>query len=521
MAESNIIKVQNNFIEGLNKFNGLLTKNVLDLDGLKFVIDKYKIDNFIIKRMISYMYNYPNILIYLNKYLNYLGIAQCDLIEFIRAYRYILQCNSVLDSRRFYYLKSAAGKDDLQMKIIDLLNRYFVERFDIHFNYKELLFFYDLYLNNVITNQDIYEVDLLVNNNSKTINLGDFKPEKKEEAISVNKLIKQYSEISTGVELINNEVHKRKLEYCQSCQYFGREVVPFDGNINSINNVDVLIINLHPDLLDLKEKRTFREKSIIRYNISLFPRNIKWLLVNLVPCVFKSKSELGKKVDDILEFLNNGCNKVIFNYIKENVKPKFVILVGEECTLAFLPAGKFDDILGQLTDEKYISVLHPNSMRQPKSQIRGKLYWENIQELLKGYVASGEVQEEVVVEEQPKPAAEKKEVKVIEEDIIPEPVETKEYEINKPKKTDKKKLLLLDVKEIEDGKSVLIILTDEQGNKYYEKKRNITPGYIKNTSFKECDILADSVDIEFNMNKMEKLKLMKLLREKMSKLKGI
>ena len=144
MAESNIIKVQNNFIEGLNKFNGLLTKNVLDLDGLKFVIDKYKIDNFIIKRMISYMYNYPNILIYLNKYLNYLGIAQCDLIEFVRAYRYILQCNSVLDSRRFYYLKSAAGKDDLQMKIIDLLNRYFVERFDIHFNYKELLFFYDL-----------------------------------------------------------------------------------------------------------------------------------------------------------------------------------------------------------------------------------------------------------------------------------------------------------------------------------------------------------------------------------------
>lgn len=511
MTESNIIKVQNNFIEGLNKFNGLLTKNVLDLDGLRLVIEKYKFDQFIIRRLISYMYNYPNILIYLNKYLNYLGIAQCNLIEFIRSYRYILQCNGVLDSRRFYYLKSSAYKDELQMKIINLLDQYFVERFDIHFNYKELLFFYDLYLNGIITNQDIYDVDLLVNNNNKTINLGEFKPEKNQESVSINKLIRQYNDTSKGVELINNEIHKRKSEQCQDCQYFGRELVPFDGNIQDVNNIDVLLINLHPDLLDLKEKRTFREKSIIRQNIALFPKNIKWLLVNLIPCVFKSKSELGEKVNDIVEYVSNGCHKVVLDYIKKNIKPKLVILVGEECTSVLLPAAKFDNTLGQLTEDKYISVYHPNSMKHPKTKIRGNVHWENIQELVKSLSSSSDE----FVSEPPKPAAGKEKPKVIEEDIIPEPIK-----LNKPNKKDKKKLLLLDVKEIEGGKTVLIILTDEQGNKYYEKKRNITTGYIKNSSFKDCDILADSVDVEFSMSKMDKLKLMKLLREKMSKLKG-
>ena len=53
----------------------------------------------------------------------------------------------------------------------------------------------------------------------------------------------------------------------------------------------------------------------------------------------------------------------------------------------------------------------------------------------------------------------------------------------------------------------------------YEKKKNIISGYVKETSFKNCSVLADSVDVEFSMNKMEKLKLSKLLREKMAKLK--
>ncbi len=511
MAEKNIIKVKTDFFEGLNKLNSLLTKSVLDLDVLNGVIEKYKFDNFIIKRLISYMYNYPNILIYLNKYLNYLGIAQCDLIEFIRSYRYILQCNGVLDSRRFYYLKSSACKDDLQMKIIDLLNKYFVERFDIHFNYKELLFFYDLYLNGVITNQDIYEVDLLINNNSKTIDLPDFVPTKEKISnISVSKLIKQYNDTSKGIELINNEVHKRKLEYCQDCEYFGRELVDFDGNIQDINNVDVLIVNLHPDMVDLREKRTFREKSVIRQNIALFPKNIKWLLVNLIPCVFKSKSEIGEKVDNIVDFVSDNCNKVVLDYIKKNIKPKLVILVGEESTLLLLPAAEFNNTLGQLTEDKYISVYHPNSLRQPKTQLRSKTHWEAIQKLVK--TLSSDDDPDI---KPPNSAAGKEKPKIIEETIIPKPVK-----LNKPKKKDKKNLLLLDVKEIEGGKTVLIILTDEQGNKYYEKKRNVTTGYIKNSSFKDCDILADSVDIEFSMNKMEKLKLSKLLREKMSKLKG-
>lgn len=503
MEDGSVIKEKTNFFDGLNKFNGLLTKNVFDEESMRFVMDKYNLGSFMLKRLFSYMYNYPWIITYLNKYMNYLGIGSCGLIEFIKSYRYILACNGVLDSRSFYYLKSSDKKDDLQMKIISLLDRYFSEIYKLNFSYKELLFYYDLYLNGVITNQEIYEIDMLLNNNSKTINLPDFQPQKSNDRpIPVSKLIKRFTESSRGVDFVNNEIYKKKIELCKECQYFGREIVPFDGNIDNINNIDVLLVNLNPDLNDLREKRTFKENSIVRQNIALFPKDVKWLLVNLSPCSFKSKSELGKNTDEIKDHLN-GCNRVVLDFINNNLKPKITILIGQEAASAFLPAAEFEESLGNLVHDRYVSVLHPNSMRQTKAQIRGKKYWENVQELVENLQ-----QKEIL----PKPAA------VKEDRAIPKPENSEPVAIEKVKKKDK--LLLLDVKEIEDGKSVLLVFTDEDGNKHYDKRRNATSGYIKESNFKECSILTDSVDIEFTMTKMEKLKLNKLLREKMAKLKG-
>ena len=495
VLEGTVIKPKINFIEGLNKLNSALTKQNFDEDIFKGILEKYGFGpSFLIKKLFSNIYNYPWIITYLNKYMNYLGVVSADLVEFTKSYRYILSCNGVLDSRRFYFMKMSACKDDLQGKIISLLEKYFSERFDIHFNYKELLFYYNLYLNGIISNQDIHEIDLLVNNNSKTINLPDFTPEK-EKPVSVDKLIKQYSESSNGIDFINNEIYKRKIDQCSEDGCFGRDIVPFDGNIDDINNVDVMIVNLNPDLNDLKEKRTFREKSIIRQNIGLFPKEIKWILVNLIPCAFKSKSEIGKDIDEINE-QTCLCENVVLNFIKENIKPKITVLIGQEAALPFIPAADFEKSLGNLVNGKYISVLHPNSMKQAKAQIKGKKYWESVQNAVAGLLNS---------------AAEKEEEK-------PEESSSDQPELEKIKKNDK--MLLLDVKEIENGNSILMVFTDEEGNKHYQKKRNISTGYIKESSFKDCDILSDLVDSEFTMTKSEKIKLTKLLREKMAKLKG-
>ena len=385
MAESNVIRARTNIIEGFNKLNHAITRPSLDIEIIEGILDKYKFtSSFIIKRLYTYMYNFPWIITYFNKYMNYLGISSCSLVEFIRSFRYVLLCNGVLDSRRFYFMKMAAGKDDLQMKIIDLLDRYFLEQFNERFNYKELLFFYNLYLNGVIGNQEIYDIDLLMNNGSKTISLPDFSPENSEKKpISIDRLIKQYSESSRGVDFINNEVYKKKLETCEGCQYRGREIVPFDGNIKDVNDVDVLIVNLNPDLNDLREKRTFREKSIVRQNISMFPKNAKWLLINLVPCAFKGKSEIGKDFDEVREQLSL-CNKVVLDVVKKHIKPKITILIGQEAASAFLPAAVFEETLGVLSEGQYVSVLHPISMRNAKAQIKGKKYWESVQKLVSG-----------------------------------------------------------------------------------------------------------------------------------------
>ena len=509
VAEKNVIRIKTNIIDGFNKINQLLTKNTFDEESFKIILDKYKIsESFLIRKLFSYMYNYPWIITYFNKYMNYLGIVSCEFIEFIKSYRHILQCNGILDSRLFFYMNSSVGKDSIQEKIINLFNKYFSEQFKINFNYKELLFYYDLYLNGIITNQEIHEIDLLINNNEKTINLPDFTPsEKNIKPVSVEKIIERYRDSSRGIDFINNEIYKRKMNLCRECKHFGREIVPFDGNIKNINDIDVLIVNLNPDLNDLREKRTFRENNIIRQNISLFPKDIKWILINLVPCVFKSKSELGKDVNEIKNNIS-GCHKIVLDFIKENIKPKLVILIGQETTSIFLPATEFEETLGSLVNDQYISVLHSNSMRHSKAQIRGKKYWESVQNIVKEIKTCVKP-----VAEDGKNESEKTSNSEIIEKKNPIVIEKHLNKINN-------KYLLLDVKEIEDGKSILMIFTDEEGNKHYEKKKNTTIGYIKKSTFKDCGILTDSVDAEFSMTKMDKFKLIKLLREKMAKLKG-
>lgn len=370
-------------------------------------------------------------------------------------------------------------------------------------NYNELQFYYTLYLNGIITNDEIYEIDMLINDQRKTITLPDF-IEPKEDAnkkTSFAKLVDIAKKSSSGLDDINNILYQKKNKDCSSCPFFKNSFVPIDGNVKSLDeNVDVLIINLNPSLDDAKNKQIFKDTSVVRQNIQLFPQEVKWLLINLIPCAFKSKSEIGGKKEEVVQQIEK-CSHVteeIFN----RFKPKFYILIGEEVFNYFYSTAKFADSVGQLIEEKFLPILHPVSMRQPKAQLRGKEAWANIVNILFSSIKSPIKSEEKKIDSKNNSAE-----------------NVKTNNISTESKNSKDNWLLLDVREMSDG-NVLIIYTDDEGNKHYEKKKNVQTSFLKNSNFKECDILTDNVDYEFNMTKMQKFKLSKLLRTKMNKLKG-
>jgi len=60
----NIIKTKTNFLDGLKKFTNTIVANKLDEEILLGIIDKYKIDNTIIKKLLSYISGNSHLIIY-------------------------------------------------------------------------------------------------------------------------------------------------------------------------------------------------------------------------------------------------------------------------------------------------------------------------------------------------------------------------------------------------------------------------------------------------------------------------
>ena len=508
MAEKlkNIVHYQKpDFLEGLKKFTDLLIRKNMKVEDLRTVADKYDLSSGIIRRLLSYVCGWCGTLIYLNTHLNDLW-RDYELVEWCQAFRVVLETNGLLDSRKFMYIRSADNRNENQEKIIRLLERYFSEVFGWEPTYSELQHYYNLWTVGAISNEEIYEVDTLLNEGRQTIQLPDFvAPKKSEEKISYSKLIARMKDTPTAIGRLNDLFHQTKLKTCVGCRMFGNPLVPIDGNISEDSeDIDVLIVNLVSSAEEAKQKQIFKEGGFVRQQIEMFPKGCRWLVVNLIPCAVRSKSEIGK-TQDIRDQIKM-CSAVLEETIGR-LKPKVSLLVGEEVFQTYLGVGsaaaKFKDSLGKILEGQYIGLPGPAGMRGPQLQQLGKEAWASALHHVFSAAAPP-----------PPPQEEEKETK-----NNPPPEKPKKQPKKKAVDPTKEDLLLLDVRELSDG-DILLIYTDSEGNKVYDRRKNLQTAYVKNKDFKECNIITSEVDFEFQMNRGQKIKLNALLRKKMAELKG-
>ena len=512
---NNIIKYSPNFLEGLSKLTKYITAENIKRENLIDFLNAYSLDVSIIRRIISYAFSMPKILIYLNKYMNNL-YDNYDLVDYIFSFRYILQMNNCLNSNRFMFIKSNVNKEENQFKIIDLFENFFQTIYNEYFTYEELLFFYNLYKYNIITDRDILEIDQLLNDGKQTIKLENIKDEKNsiytkeiniEKTTTVTQIVEVKEQTSSLINQVNQELRNIKVNNC-NCKLSNNLFVSIDGNVTD-GKTDILLVSLVPNLEDAKRDSIFAVDNIVREQIALFPKEIKWVLCNLISCSIKTKSLLGND-QDVKDIIQN-CSK-IYEFINHKFSPEILILIGDEVCQHYNINDKMSQIAGTLINDRFIPITHPNNLRNPIAKQNAKNSWKNIQEIIVNKLINKQAPPtKIVVKEEIDEDEDFEDDEDFEE-------ETPQIERNKWAKLTDKQLFLLDVREIVNGK-ILIIYTDIDGNKYYDEVENEYIGYIKTGHFSECNIITNKVDEQFKMSRKQRWELTKELNKQMSRLK--
>lgn len=489
MAVSNIKKVKPNYFDGLKKLVSYVVKPKLTKDELTSFLDQYKLDNTIIKRLLTMVYNMPSLIIYFNKYMNNLYLEP-DLVDFIFSFRYVLQANNSLYSKYIHYHKSNVNKFPLQLEIMELFKKYFETRYNLYLNYHELKFLYQLFLVGHITQTDVIDIDLLVNNNQRTIKIDDdFQLERderdKQTDITVQELINNQNKLPGFLIDYNGKLQQLKNDNCNNCKLLNNKFINIDGNISHQCELDLMIINLFSNNDDLLKNKILTPPNLVRTNIDLFPSHINWMFINQICCCSKNKSELGKNAE--VSQLIESCGQNIVNTIISDFPSRKYVIIGEELFNKYIKSKysdfEYNDYIGTKIDNYFI--FSDNTRNQTHKQKNEKL-WSRVQEYLRA------PREKIT--------------------------QIKSIKANDSSKKESGKLYLLSVKELSND-VILMIYTDENGNKVYRKEKYKMTAYLKTRDFKECDIITDQVDQEFSMTKLQKTKLNNLLRNKTKELK--
>ena len=486
MLKNFISKAKESRLDSIKNFTALILKPKLNKEELDDYIKEHDINFWEITRVISMLYKYPKLLIWINKWVNTNRYPNFTLSDFIMTMRYIMQENNIFGQRYIYYHKSKENKFPLELQIMNLLNNYFQEKYNLYFNWDELKFYYKLFLIQKITNNDIIDIDILFNQR-KTINIVDLDDRQSDNIVlkqkiteNVGKLIEQQNQESAFLFNYNGTLQGLKLDICDiKCKLYKNNIIKIEGNIQENELTDVMIINLTQN-----KKFNSISNSLIRQQIDLFPKSVKWVMVNLICCQLKSKTQIGS--DELINKQLGLCNN-LFNQIKNNFPAKLYLLVGNAWNY-YLHKDPIDGI-----NDEY-AYIYPDEVSTPELKQKAVEQWKNIQD----YLINKPKKKEVILEESVNPKEKVPAKKVIND----------------------KDLLLLTVEEI-DEKHVLCIYTDKQGNKICIEKPNIIVGKVTYNNYNECSILKEGITEDIKLNRKQKNILNSELKKAMQKLKNV
>ncbi len=487
---NNVVKQKKpNVFAGIKSLTKWMVSKNRDVEEFQQLCKKFNFNKQIIKRIISYAYNSPHTIWFINKYMNDLyDWNNWEFEDIVQSIMYVFEQNQILSSQKFYYIKANNGKDINRQAIINIIAQFFKDVHDTYYSGQVLRFFYELTLIDEISMDEIFEADRMINNDKKTLRIKEENPvELWDKKINLPDIsvadIKRAKEgrYPEEVQTFINDMKqiKENNDVCKKCKLFNKKIVILDTNIKNLKDpIDVMILGLNPSIEDVKMDQPFTSKGrlgmVIREQIEKFPEDTNWMITNSILCSSKNKTEIGS-VNEI-ESIQENCSNLVSEIIKK-FPAQLYILVGVDAAKSFDITAPITKISGEYyKDIRAIPVVHPSGAKNEKAKSAAERGWKAVQ------------------------------IKISEN--------------KSPTEKTNSDGVFLDVRELHNGKA-LMVYADENGKKSYKECDMSFKSFIKDSSYKDCSITTDKVDFEIDYDKNQRFKLSQELRLKHREMKKV
>lgn len=523
----NIIRKKKNYLTGLKWLTGFLSNKNRTIQLAEEAVQKYELENSLLKRAMSYVYGYPHIIWYVNKYLNHLfTFNNLNTAELLTSVGYIFDINNRSNSKSFYFLKANELKDEYKEKIKELLFDYFFYIHDRYYNDKELNFYYDLFTNNIIKIEDLMLIDSHMNNGKGTIKFDDLssldlddnnQPTNNQikDSRDVKSMFDFSSPLPDKIQTFCTEIEQQIMnrDKCKSCSLFGNQIALLDTNAKDFGEIDVFFIGINPNSDDMKgpvKKPSLNSSySLLREKMMYFSPNVKWMISNIIMCSTKSEKEIGD-----IKTVGNNCLDVL-GWIINKFPGKTYVPMGDKASTMLGVQEKIKKASGKIITREdginIIPIIHPAAVKNYGTADNVSLFNESFETIYKFVDRNVKVVETITSNI---PTMTQKNTK-----------SNKNIQLNNNYLKDKMiteitdDLTFFDVKEVNN--QILMIFINAEGEKRYYLTNFEMQFFIKYAqSFKDYSMITDHVDVEVIVDGQTKNNITKKVRETLEKLKN-
>lgn len=476
----------------------------------------YEVENYkLFLRVISYCYSNLHIVWFFNKYINSLfDFYKFKNTDLANSMAYVMDSNGHSRTNKFFYLKGNDQRDNYKFRVKKIISNYFRTIYQRPLNDTELNFQYTLFQKNLITTDEIIEMDIAVNGEKSKINFEDLEQSRIEqsrniEIVDSTEQIKEYinkcrieplpEKISDFCRSLKDE--KLKREECQICKLKDKPMVILDTNMNDFGVVDIAFIALNPG----KDEVTY-DKPLVgaagkhhRKKMFYMPPNTKWLLSNVILCNTANQKEIGKNNKEILNvarFCRPNLTKIF-----EKFPAKLYVPMGGPAAEVFGIKGSIVSNSGKVFDINNVKILpcvHPSAVIQYHGKMEDAYNhaWQTIYSSLGATPNQTQNIQEIHQEDQQLGT---------------------NYTVDPSKMITEVRdgLTLFDIVDL-DGYKTLMTFLDENGKKFYMIRDNEMPIYIKNSDWKQREMLVDDIDTIVKIQGVNRYKVVSTVRDVMN-----
>ncbi len=527
--KNQIKKIELNFITFLKELTQFLNKDSYDIKVILNLIEKHDVSpQFLFKRLIAYSYNSPYIIWYVNKYMNSkFEFYKYDIENMLVSVKYLMRANN---HNKLFFFKAKDFRDENKFKVKALLKEYYSSVYRKQLNDLELNHLYLMFTTDVISSDDLYKMNTLLNGEKSKFSIGantmsmladSNKPAQEDNSAKIDEYINYHISklLPDNIYSFITELQEKKNQLCEKCPLFNKTMISLDTNVSDFQPVDFMFIMLNPGNEEVTYKKLCVGKSgrLLRTNMYQLNPKISWVITNVIQCNTATQKDIGK-TEKAVKLVASKCRPFLNEIIKK-FPAKYYILIGKHSMESFGLKGSITQNSGSIQtvdNNVLIPLIHPSSLiRNDNNRPIYDKSWQAIYQIankLTNSQADTNKQIDSAINKTQIQAQEQSEVKI----------STNKYNI------DDSKLITTEVIPEDmtyfdsvnlDGNEILnVFIQNETCEKFYQLVKFEVPIYIKNfTNYKECDMLNQGFESVTHINGWNRHKLSKALKDNLIK----